>query len=131
MAFDEGPIFVITGTIYEDFPHERFEGYDDGLDSDQIYESGGKMLPTVPQAFDNREATTDGYLLHSKRPLNPDNVKPKVKDMQMPTGYFKVMYRPATGSEPAQAIAFMLPYTFENPNMLVDFYDGPKPEHAF
>lgn len=131
-AFDEGPIFVTTGTIFEHYPHERFEVYDDdGLDPDKIYESGATMLPTVEQTLENLESNPDGHILQPDRRPRPSGVKPKVRDMQMPTGYFKVIFRPATGSESAQAIAFMLPHTFENLNMLVDFYEGLKTEHAF
>ena len=49
----------------------------------------------------------------------------------MPTGYFKVIYRPASNSEPAHAIGFMLPHTFENLNMVADFYSNLTIEQAF
>ncbi len=45
----------------------------------------------------------------------------------MPTGYYKVIYRPADGTEPAHAIGFLLPHTFENLNNL----PGVDPEEAF
>ena len=54
-----------------------------------------------------------------------------MRDMQLPTGYNKVIFRPATGGQPAEAIAFMLPQSFENLNLLVDFYDGLSTQEAF
>ena len=129
---DEGPIYVVTGTTFRTFPHERFEVYsDDGLDPNQIYASGTTMQPTVNQHHANFNATSNNDILHPDRVANPDGVKDKVKDMRMPTGYFKVIYRPAIDGEPAHAIGFMLPHTFENLNMLVDFYSNLTTERAF
>lgn len=34
----------------------------------------------------------------------------------MPTGYYKVIYRPETGEEPAHAIGFLFPHSYENLN---------------
>ena len=136
-AFDEGPIFVTTGTIFNDFPSNRFEIYDDdefeALDPDQIYESGTTLLEAVKQTLKNAEAIPKKDILQPDRPtqIKPDKVKEKVRDMQMPTGYFKVIFRPATDSEDAQAIAFMLPHTFENLNMLVNFFDDLDVKRAF
>ena len=49
----------------------------------------------------------------------------------MPTGYFKVIYRPAAGGEPAHAIGFLLPHTFENLNMVADFFSNVTTVRAF
>ena len=49
----------------------------------------------------------------------------------MPTGYFKVIYRPAAGEQPAQAIGFLLPHSYERLEMLADHYDGLGREEAY
>ena len=49
----------------------------------------------------------------------------------MATGYFKVVFRPATGSESAHAIAFMLPHTFENLNLVADSYTNLSGNESF
>lgn len=35
-----------------------------------------------------------GHILRPKRTANPLRVKDKVKALRMPTGYYKVIYRP-------------------------------------
>ena len=45
----------------------------------------------------------------------------------MPTGYYKVIFRPPTGNEPAHAIGFLLPHAFENLNRIPNV----APEEAF
>ena len=76
------------------------------------------MLAIVIQHHANYEATHTGDPLRPKRDAKPDNIKQKVKNLRMPTGYFKVIYKPAMGSEPAHAIGFLIPHTFENLNLL-------------
>ncbi len=49
----------------------------------------------------------------------------------MPTGYFKLVFRPARDSEPARLIGFLMPHSFENLNMAADFFDNVSPEDAF
>jgi len=131
-GFDEGPIFVTTGTIFADFPHERFEIYQQGdLDSDQIYRNHTTMAPTVTQHTANFDATNTGDRLRPARRGNPANVRTEAQNIRMATGYFKVVFRPATGSEPAHAIAFMLPHTFENLSLVADNFSNITRAEAF
>jgi hypothetical protein len=116
-AVDEGPIHVVTGTTFGSFPHQRFEVYTSGIfDSSRIYRRDSTMLEVVEQHSFNHATHPDGHILKPKRNADPTRVKDKVKELLMPTGYYKVIYRPANGSEPAHAIGFLLPHTFENLN---------------
>jgi len=129
---DEGPIYVVTGTTFRTFPHQRFKVYTDNvLDPAAIYENPITMQAVVEQHHTNFSSTTETDILHPDRDAKPDKVKNKVKDMRMPTGYFKVVYRPAINGEPAHSIGFMLPHTFENLNMLADSYNNMATKRAF
>jgi DNA/RNA endonuclease G (NUC1) len=85
-----GPIYVTTGPIFNKFPARKFEVYKtDVYDEDELYTK-------------NLSLTT----------FNPgDN---RVADIRVPTGYYKVIFKEATATEEAQAIAFLLPHTNEN-----------------
>ena len=132
-GFDEGPIYVATGTTFTRYPHERFEVYSDGgLDPTKIYGIDATMSSAVAQHHANHVAHDgSGHILEPGRDANPAKVKAKVEDMRMPTGYFKVIYRPAVGGEQAHAIGFLLPHTYENLNMLSDFYSNLVTAQAF
>ena len=131
-AVDEGPIYVVTGTTFRTFPHQRFDVFSGAtLDPNQIYARNATMLPTVQQHQANFTSSASGDILRPKRTADPTRVKDKVKDMRMPTGYFKVIYRPAVGSEPAHAIGFLLPHTFENLNKVADFFPNVTTARAF
>lgn len=132
-AFDEGPIFVVTGTTFRSFPHARFEAFTDGiLDSDQIYSSDATFIEAVEQTLLNNTDHPDGHILRSKRTtVRPDDLDADARNVRVPTGYFKVIFLPSSGNEPAHAIGFLLPHTFENLNMLEDLVPGMQPEKAF
>ena len=132
-AVDEGPIFVTTGTIFRRFPHEQFQVYSDAiLDSDQIYGSGSTLFEVVEDTKENNEAQPAVPILQSKRDtIRPDDIGSVHRDMRMPTGYFKIVFRPATSNEPAHAIAYMLPHTFENLNQLEDLVPGIQSRKQF
>ena len=131
-GIDEGPIYVVTGTTFRTFPHRSFQVYiDNVLDPSAIYGSPVSMQAVVEQHHANFSSTSNSDILHPKRNANPAKVKNKVKDMRMPTGYFKVIYRPAVNGEPVHAIGFMLPHTFQNLNMLADSYSYITTEQAF
>lgn len=132
-AVDEGPLYVVSGTTFRSFPSSQFAVYeqDHVLDPDQIYPRNSRMLGIVKQNQENFEATSSGDLLHPLRKADPDRVKPIVQNMLMPTGYFKVIYRPAMDGEPAHAIGFLLPHTFVNLNLLADSYDNMSHKEAF
>ncbi len=51
--------------------------------------------------------------------------------MRMPTGYFKVLYRPETKDTEEQAIGFLIPHSFENLNLLTDKYKDLNTQEAF
>src|SRR5690606_21370188 len=93
-AFDEGPLFVLTGSTFRRFPHASFAVYepDDVLDPAQIYTTSSRMQQAVEQHHESFESTSVGDILRPKRDANPDNVRARVRDMRMPTGYFKVIY---------------------------------------
>lgn len=131
-GIDHGPVYVVSGTIYRTFPHWCFQVYSDKvLSPAQIYPYGAKMASVVSQNHANFESTSKDNILHPKRDANPTKVKNKVKNLKMPTGYFKVIYRPAMDNEPAHAIGFLLPHTFENLSMLADSYDFLSKTTAF
>jgi hypothetical protein len=131
-AFDDGPLYVVTGAMYRSFPYQRFKVYRDGvLDPAQIYRPGGTMQEAVERHHENFGATNTGDILHPKRDAKPDRVRDQVRDMKMPTGYFKVIYRPAMDGEPAHAIGFLLPHSFENLNMLTGSYPRMPTAKAF
>jgi hypothetical protein len=131
-GFDEGPIFVVSGTVFRRFPHESFEIYTNGtLDPDHIYSSSPTLLPVVEQHHANFQSHAPGDLLRPNRDANPDKVKSKVRGMSVPTGYFKVIYRPPVGAEPGHAIGFLLPHTFENLNLIEEMNLQIPQEQAF
>ena len=129
---DEGLIYVVSGTTFRTFPHQNFQVYTDNvLDPAEIYKNPVNMQTVVEQHHTNFESTTKAEILRPKRNAKPNKVKNKVKDMRMPTGYFKVIYRPAMNNEPAHAIGFMLPHSFQNLNMLSDSFSNLTTERAF
>ena len=131
-AVDTGPIYVVTGVTYSHFPHEAFEAFEQpGLDPNEVYSSDTTMTRAVTRHNANFAAHATGHILRPKRDANPANVKAKVASMRMPTGYYKVIFRPARDTEPAHAIAFLLPHSYENLNMIVDFYENYDAEDAF
>jgi len=120
-AFDEGPLFVVTGTTYRRFPVERFEIFTNGtFDGARVYARNTTMEEAVAQHAANFSdfGFDPGHPLKPKRNAKPDRVKAKVKLMRMPTGYYKVIFRPARNGEPPHAIGFLLPHTFENLNQI-------------
>lgn len=87
---EHGPIYVVTGPIFNKYPASRFRVYSQGgMDADKIYKKNTKLA-----SFSNRD-----------NPTNPD--------IAVPTGYYKVIYKPSVDGEPAQAIGFLLPHTRE------------------
>jgi len=129
---DEGPVYVVTGTTFRAFPHQRFAVYTDHiLDPAALYPAGLTLQEAVVQHHAYFDATGSGEILHPKRDAHPGNVKARVRDMRMPTGYFKVIYRPARGTEPAHAIGFLLPHTFENLNQVADSYSNLSKQESF
>lgn len=131
-GFDEGPIYVTTGTIFGNFPHQRFEVYTEGdLDPAQIYPNHTTMADVVEQNKKNFDATASGDLLRPLRTSNPAKLKTEARNLRMANGYFKVVFRPATGTEPAHAIAFMIPHTFENLNLVADNFSNLTRAQAF
>jgi DNA/RNA endonuclease G (NUC1) len=82
----EGPIHVVTGPIWTKFPVEEFAATRDGVvDTSSIPEPGDLLAKTNGQELP----------VHILRP----------------TGFYKVVFRPARGNEPARAIAFLVPHT--------------------
>jgi len=127
-GFDEGPIYVVTGSIFRTFPHASFQVYQNGtFDSAKIYRAGLTFKEAVAQHSIFHAEHPKGHILKPKRSAKPDKIKSQVKDVRMPTGYFKVVYRPAIDGEPAHAIGFLLPHTFENLNIIPNM----KSQEAF
>lgn len=121
-AVDEGPIYVVTGTTFKPFPHSKFRVYTGGtLDHSKIYSPDISMLAAVEQHRVNFTSHPRGHILRPDRNANPSKVKNKVRDLRLPTGYYKVVFRPAAGDEPAHAIGFLLPHTFESLNAIPGF----------
>jgi DNA/RNA endonuclease G (NUC1) len=80
-----GPIYIFTGPIYREFPSSSFE----------IIRNGTIRQSEIvkPSSFVSKAGVP---------------VKPKVPQ---PTGFFKVIIRPATASSEAQAIGYLFPHT--------------------
>ena len=131
-GLEGGPIYVVTGATYNKFPYKRFQAYQDGvLDPIEIYQSRSKMQGIVEQHHTNFTSTNSGDMLHPLLDAKPGEIDDKVKDIRMPTGYFKVIYRPPSNGEPAHAIAFMMPHSFENLNNAAESYIGYTKKMAF
>jgi len=133
-AVDHGPLYVITGATYDAFPADHFEVFaEGGLKAEHVYEPGVTMQAVVAEHAANRAAFKNqpDNLLRPKRGAKPDKVKDRAKDMRMPTGYFKVIYKPAENGDQARLIAFLLPHSFENLNLAVNFYENVPKENAF
>lgn len=131
-ALDHGPLHVVSGTIFRFFPHWRFSVYREGaLDSDQIYAPGSTLEEIALRMNANAEQFPSGHILQPLRVPDPDRLDPERRTLPVPTGYFKVIYRPAVAEESAKAIGFLLPHSFERVAMLADHYDGLDREEAY
>ena len=126
-AFENGPIYVVTGTTYNSFPYDKFGVYQDKtLNAEEGYQQTQKLEVTAAQNEYNYRTYPIGNLLRPKRNSQAKKVKSKVKGLQVPTGYYKVLYRPAIGDTPELAIGFLVPHTYENLNELTEHYKmGP------
>jgi hypothetical protein len=131
-AIDHGPLYVVSGTTFRFFPHWRFSVYRDGaLDSDQIYPPGITLQAAAEQMRANEETFPSDHILHPLRTPNPEGLDEDRRSLPLPTGYFKVIYRPATAETPAQAIGFLLPHSYERLDHLADHYEGLDAEEAY
>lgn len=131
-GIDDGPIYVVTGTTFRTFPAKKFAVYSDRvLNDQQVYTRNSEMLTITEKLHENYVNTASGDILHPLRDANPAHENNQVEHMRMPTGYFKVIYRPATGNEPAHAIGFLLPHSFENLRLAANSYSNLKPSEAF
>jgi DNA/RNA endonuclease G (NUC1) len=116
-AVDEGPLHVVSGAVYDRFPHERFRVYQNGVfDPDWVYKPGRPFERIVEQHAANWNRYPRGDRLRPKRGARPDGMQAGARALPVPTGYYKVVYRPARGDDPARAIGFLIPHTFENVN---------------
>ncbi|MDO3388136.1 DNA/RNA non-specific endonuclease [Gilvimarinus sp. SDUM040013] len=87
---EHGPVYVVTGPIFNKFPDSRFRVYEQSeLDASKIYKKNTKL-----PSFSSIDI-----------PTNPD--------IAVPTGYYKVIYKPASNGEPPAAIGYLLPHTSE------------------
>ncbi len=113
-AIDAGPLYVVSGTTFRRFPDELFAVYQDGvLNAAQIYKAGTTMADVVEQNHLNYQQYQKGQMLRPKSDTKPDHVSQLAGEMVMPTGYFKVIFRPGDGQQQARAIGFLLPHTYE------------------
>ena len=120
---DTGPLYVVTGAIFKQFPFQYFDVYRNGtLDSSKIYSDCNSMSKVVDQNLFNNSLPKNHpnyQFLEPKRTVNPSKLSEKVKNIRLPTGYYKVIYRPPREKEPAHAVGFLLPHTFENLNKIL------------
>ena len=129
---DEGPLYVVSGTTFRKFPTNKFQVYQDNvLHGEYVYKTNFSLLSAVKQNKSNFNSTNKGDLLRPMRNAVPEKVKTHLTDMRMPTGYFKVIYKPAMDNKPAQSIGFLLPHSFENLNLAADSYSNIKKSQAF
>ena len=114
-AIDEGPIHVVTGTMFDEFPAKKFAVYKNGiLDRSKIYPPGMTLTKAATQIKENFAAFPKGHMLKPRQDADPHEIKAVAKNLRVPTGYYQVVYRPQTVTEPAHAIGFLIPHTFEN-----------------
>src|SRR3546814_7270015 len=60
-AVDEGPLYVVTGTAFRRFPHQRFEVFTNGtFDSSQIYRTDFILLKAAEQHHINHSSHPPG-----------------------------------------------------------------------
>lgn len=131
-AVDEGPLYVMTGTLFSDFPYDKFQVYRDSvLHSEQIYPRVNTFEQIVRRADANYETTMSGDILRPSRNPNPEQMKDQVRNTRIPTGYYTVIYIPATEHEGPRTIGFLIPHSFESLNMLADHYEGLSRSKAF
>lgn len=124
-AVDEGPLHVVSGVIYDRFPHERFRVYQDGVfDPARVYKPNQSFRSVVEQHAANWNRYSSGDRLRPKRRANPDGMRERARTLPVPTGYYKVVYRPARDGRPARAIGFLIPHTFENVDDVPGLPDG-------
>lgn len=129
---EHGPIYVVSGTIFSRFPHEHFAVYKDGtLDSEDIYVPGTTLAVAAQTLFDNAENHPSSHRLRPLRKPNPQRLSNDASRLIVPTGYFKVVYRPAIDGSEEQAIGFLLPHSYDRLMMLADAYDGLDRRGAF
>lgn len=82
----DGPIHVVTGPIWSKFPSNKFKAIQNGQAKTATFAKVNEIL----------KKTTGAKLPH---------------DIVRPTGFFKVVFRPAQNGQPARAIAFLVPHT--------------------
>ena len=124
-AVDEGPLHVVSGAIYERFPHERFRVYQDGVfDPAWVYKPDQSFKSIVEQHAANWSRYGSGDRLRPKRRSSPEGMRERARALPVPTGYYKVVYRPAGDGQPARAIGFLIPHTFENVDNVPGLPDG-------
>lgn len=132
-AVDVGPLYVVSGPVYARFPERAFEVYrvDRLLDADQIYPRGTALGDLARTHQANFNAYEEGHVLRPRRVADPDKIPDEAAGMPVPTGFFKVIYRPATDDEPAHAIAFLLPHSFEDIDQVTRHYAHLEERQAF
>src|SRR5690606_17410100 len=109
------PLYVVSGTTYRPFPRQAFGVYNDGaLSSDEIYPANLTLKEAAIRIRANHTSHPPGHPLRPLRTANPERMQDSVSDIVVPTGYFKVIIRPATDDQPMRAIGFLLPHSFEN-----------------
>lgn len=86
-AVTEGPIYVVTGTVFTTFPADKF----------QVITSGGVDKDTIVRSNEKLKEGASGV----------------AGRIVKPTGFYKVIFRPARNGEPARAIAFLVPHPRE------------------
>jgi DNA/RNA endonuclease G (NUC1) len=84
-AVKEGPLYVITGTMFTAFPAEKFKVIKSGIVD--------RLRIVVPNARLKKDAA---------------GIAGKIVK---PTGFYKVIFRPGRNGEPDRAIAFLVPHT--------------------
>src|ERR1044072_7033336 len=85
---NDGPVPVAPGPIGSAFPNKAIRAIEEGEVEPSSFPKVGELLKKT-------------------------NGKPLSIDVVRPTGFYKVVFRPARNNEPARAIAFLAPHTKE------------------
>lgn len=82
----DGPVFVVTGPIWRKFPSNKFKAIQDGDVKTTTFAKPDELLKKT-------------------------NGKKLALDIVRPTGFYKIVFRPARDGQPGRAIAFLVPHT--------------------
>ena len=104
---------------------------DEVLTPSEIYPAGSTLRETAARIRQNYSDFDSGHILRPRRTANPERLHAAVTETVVPTGFFKVIVKPASDGDPLRAIGFLIPHSFESLDQLSDHYPGLSRDEAF